>query len=113
MNPGQTVWYVDMEGRANPPQALRLLGEVSVPHSKAWLAERINGNMLNVSTLLLLSRGPVNEQPDTELIPVSIYDGGRLKVGESVPEHLVRALQVLDVAGIAPSREIAEYWSRK
>ena len=110
-----TWFYVSLDAPSTMPTALRFVGNVQTPGGLGLLAETINKRLFNASRLLLLP-SHVRSEPSSDsvesIVPVRTFDGSHLQPGQTVTAAALRVAHVLDIAGITPSRLVAESWAR-
>ena len=111
-----TWFYVSLDAPSTKPTAVRFVGNVQTPGGVGLLAEAINKQLFNSSRLLLLP-SQLQHEPSSAtqeaFVPVRTFNGSHLEPGQTLTAAAVEAAQVLDIAGITPSRQVAENWSRK
>ena len=111
-----TWFYVSLDAPSKKPTAVRFVGNVQTPGGVGLLAEAVNKQLFNSNRLLLVPSEPQiesNSATSEPFVPVRTFNGSHLEPGQTVTAAAVRAAQVLDIAGITPSRQVAENWSHK
>jgi hypothetical protein len=111
------IWfYVSLDASPRKPLAVRVIGSVSKTGKPCLLVEPINQRMFNTSRLILVPSTVEAQMLSLDvdaLLPVRAYDGARVDAEYLAAVDMEQLGEVLDIAGISPSRDVAERWARR